>query len=197
MAWEENYGGMGEDYESEQNERRHKMGDALEAKGELTFKSDNGKSFKIDKDWYSAGEKVVPYLEKIEVGTQVEVTYFKNKAFRNVAKISSIAAPKKEVERNTQEDESTVEFTCEDCGKALKDGKYKKCFVCNKKTPVKEEVEKKSTNYSDDRSAQIMKGNSLNAAGAAVSGNFPGAQPMDIAEAMIIIARRGLDYLQE
>ena len=35
--------------------------------------------------------------------------------------------------------------TCEDCGKELKDDKYKKCYNCNKKTPSK----KASGKYGD------------------------------------------------
>lgn len=31
---------------------------------------------------------------------------------------------------------SNTEYKCIDCGKKLKDGKYKKCFECNKKKPA-------------------------------------------------------------
>lgn len=160
------------------------MSDELEIKGKVEVITD--KAIKIEKEWYSTtyakGDTVVK-------GDEVVLTYKKNKAFKNVSnikKVVKVEAPKVEVQK-----EEVANFVCEDCGKELKDGKYTKCFTCNKKSPAK------TTSFSDDRTAQIVKGNSLNAAGAAVAGNFPGAQPADIAEAMIIIARRGLEYLQE
>ena len=167
MSWEENYGEMCNDNESDKNERRNKMAEALEAKGKVTLKSDNKKSFKIGTDWYSATEKVIPYLEKVNVGDEVEVTYLKNKAFKNVIKLVVVDSPKEEVKETITEAPRKT------------DGYVAKSYDNAEKT------------------AQIMKGNSLNAAGAAVAGNFQGADPSDIAEALIIIARRGLEYLQE
>ena len=38
---------------------------------------------------------------------------------------------------NPTSTESTTVPKCADCGKVLKDGKYKKCYECNQKNPVK------------------------------------------------------------
>ena len=38
-------------------------------------------------------------------------------------------------------------YTCEDCGASLKDGKYKKCYTCNKKNPSKSSSKSGSHDY--------------------------------------------------
>lgn len=101
----------------------------------LAKKSDN-KAFKgSDDSWYNLNDNVIPYLEKMSKGDEVLVVYEKKGVSRYVSKLISTIqeAPK------TEARESATEFVCEDCGKALKDGKYKKCFVCNKKNPVVKE----------------------------------------------------------
>jgi hypothetical protein len=58
--------------------------------------------------------------------------------------------------------EPTSEFTCEECGAPLKTGKYKKCYKCGKKG--------KTNSYdSPEKTAQIQRGNALNAAAAVAS----------------------------
>jgi predicted RNA-binding Zn-ribbon protein involved in translation (DUF1610 family) len=117
----------------------------------------------------------------------------------------------KDKEPKSEVRESATGFVCEDCGKALKDDKYKKCFLCNKKSPneekshvnrrekeeLGEQKEIKYTNYDNpEKTAQIQRGNALNAAGAAVGGNFAGSDPQTIAEAVKIIADLLYDFLR-
>jgi len=181
----------------------------------IDYKATNKKGFKIagDKDqWYTANKEIIDDLAKIEKGDKVEITFVKNGVFRNVSKIEKVKLePKKE------ETKTATRFNCTDCGAELKDGKYKKCFNCNKKvkeTPVEEKKEESQKtqvfdesvkekknwipgNYNNpEKTAQIMRGNSLNAAGAAVSGNFAGSDPQTIAEATKIIAEQLLDWLR-
>lgn len=44
---------------------------------------------------------------------------------------------KKEGTTAKESSPATTKYACSDCGKELKDDKYKKCFVCNKKSPSK------------------------------------------------------------
>lgn len=47
--------------------------------------------------------------------------------------------------------------TCEDCHKELKDDKYKKCWACNEKNPVKKSYGKKSYDKSPEVQASIKR----------------------------------------
>lgn len=141
-----------------------------------------GKGFKLEGDdgWYTAVKEVVFYLDKCVVGDLVDVTYEKNKIYKNVTKIVKVSSQKEEPQV-----QDVPEFTCEDCGVALKDGKYKKCYKCNKKTntPPKEDTYKKEDpqtakdrdNFTPStKDVQIRRGNSLAAAGNVLKGNYEG-----------------------
>ena len=41
------------------------------------------------------------------------------------------------ITKTSEAPQTTGKYTCADCGKELKDDKYKKCYTCNKKNPVK------------------------------------------------------------
>jgi len=89
---------------------------------------------------------------------------------------------------------------CVDCGVALKDDKYTKCFACNKKNPVKKQWKPKSGGYdSPEKTAQIQKGNALNAAAAVLCGAqcLDGLDPEGIAQVTRIVADSLLDYLKQ
>lgn len=69
-------------------------------------------------------------------------------------------------------------FTCEDCGKELKDGKYKKCYMCGKKNPKSkpEKEEGRSNEYWDKRNELMSKQWSIRTAAIAIQkleGNVP------------------------
>ena len=170
-------------------------------KGKIAVKARNKKGFKIDGDdnWFTAEDPVIPYLEKIEKGDEVEITFSKNGVFKNVTKIVKIEATKAETK---PEEKPKTGFTCADCGKELPDGKYKKCYTCNKKSPAKSKVydksEKTYTKSYDNptKTAQIQRGNALNAAGYAISGNLTGSDPNTIKEAVLLLANAFLDWIR-
>lgn len=103
----------------------------------ILVKAGNKKGFMIEgeKDqWYTAKDSAIEQLANVEKGDVVEITYKKNGTFRNVSKIEKVTV-KQEVK------ESATGYVCEDCGKPLKDDKYKKCFLCNKKNPTPKKTE--------------------------------------------------------
>jgi hypothetical protein len=96
--------------------------------------------------------------------------------------------------------DTTIGPKCVDCGVALKDDKYTKCFPCNKKNPVKKQWKPKSGGYdSPEKTAQIQKGNALNAAAAVLCGAqcLDGLDPEGIAQVTRIVADSLLDYLKQ
>jgi hypothetical protein len=170
----------------------------MEVRGKVLAKAGNGKGFKVEgqEGWFNAGDAVVPYLAKIEKGTEVIVTFEKKGVAKNVTKIvkAGTETPKEE----HQPTKSSTGFECEDCGKELKDGKFKKCFMCNKKAPKTEgnKISRKEPSYtqSPERSAQIQRGNALNAAGRLLSGRPE--DPETLAEMAIVVAQKFLDWLR-
>ena len=46
-------------------------------------------------------------------------------------------------------EDTPAEFVCEDCGKTLKDGKYKKCYTCNKKNPSPKSTSTRSSDTNE------------------------------------------------
>jgi hypothetical protein len=96
--------------------------------------------------------------------------------------------------------DTTAGPKCIDCGVALKDDKYTKCFTCNKKNPVKKQWKPKSGGYdSPEKTAQIQKGNALNAAASVLCGAqcLDGLDPETIAEITKVVANSLLDYLRQ
>lgn len=109
--------------------------------GVLKRKAGNGKGFLLegDENWFNASEEAAKYLAKIELGTRVGVEFFKKGIKREVTIITEAKdAVKSEVT-------SDAKFTCAECGAPLKDGKYKKCYMCNKKSAAKVEVKSEPT----------------------------------------------------
>jgi len=101
--------------------------------------------------------------------------------------------------KTTENDTSKQEpgkFYCVDCKKELKDDKYEKCFECNKKNPSKKKWGKKNNYDSPEKTAQIQRGNALNAAAAVVSGNMPGADIETLQEMTLSLANVLLDWLR-
>jgi hypothetical protein len=191
MAWEDRQTDI--NYE---DKRRNKM----EVKGKILAKKGDNKAFKLDdSNWYNLNDNVIPYLEKLSKGDEVVVTYEKKGVSRHVSKLTgAFVEPKTETT-------STLGFICEVCGKELKDDKFKKCFLCNKNKAVKKEdpapgvtePKKPYTPYDNpEKTAMIQKGNALNAAGAAISGNLQGADPDTIAQGLIMVAERALEWLK-
>lgn len=181
-------------------------------KGKLIKKAVNGKGFKIEgnESWLTAQtEEAIALLAQVAEGTFISMEYTKKGVYYNVSKITV---------ENASASTSSVSAKpkCTVCGKELKDSKFKKCFMCNKnnasastaKTEVKSQEapvtqqettkqEVKKTYYdSPEKTAMIQRGNALNAASSAISGNVPGADPQSIKEETLNLANAFLDWLR-
>lgn len=145
----------------------------MEVKVKILAKKGDNKAFKAsDENWYNVNDVVIPYLEKLNKGDEVIVTYEKKGISRYVSKIVKASEVKEELQK-----ESSTGFACEVCGKELKDDKFKLCYMCNKKglkpnkEPVAEPIKKEWKPYDNpEKTAQIQRGNALNAASMVASG---------------------------
>jgi len=176
----------------------------MEVKGKILAKKGDNKAFKLDDgNWYNLNDLVIPYLEKMSKGDEVVVTFEKKGVSRYVSKLVGAGA----AETPKTETTSSTGFACEVCGKELKDGKFKKCFMCNKsgatkkvedqKQPGAVEPKKEYKSYDNpEKTESIRRGNALNAAGAAISGNLQGTDPDTLAQALIMVAERALEWLK-
>lgn len=170
----------------------------MEVKGKIICKKADNKAFKLGEDWYNCNDNVVSFLEKIGKGEEVTVVFEKKGVSRYVSNISvgggtggASAAP-----ASTEAPKSSTGFACEVCNAPLKDGKYKKCFKCNKSGATKpgaEKSEKKS--YNNDSVAGIQRGCSLGAAATVASSQqFP--DPETAQQFTLILADAFLTWLR-
>lgn len=93
--------------------------------------------------WAETNQTVYNYASKaFEEGDVIGIDYrekngqvFVDRVNKDgkVTKISDSEAPVAEEKEKTQ---TSGKPTCADCGKELKDDKYKKCYTCNQKNPV-------------------------------------------------------------
>jgi hypothetical protein len=178
----------------------------METKGKISYKTPTGKAIKLEgsNDFYNAykAEDIAQY----QVGQTVAITYEINKTYRNIKSIELIAdaqpEPKKDEKTAQKPPEEKKEpepvYLCKDCGAKLKDNKYPTCYDCNKKKGFKGGFKGKGNNFnSPERDAQIRRGNALNSAGAALSGNMTGADPEALKQALLYIAEGALNWLEE
>lgn len=97
-----------------------------------------------DGTWATCSEAVYKWAKKnYSDGDEVGVQYSEKNGSFFVSKITSDKA----VSQKEEPEDETPEFVCEDCGKVLKDGKYKKCYTCNKKSPSKPTGSSKAPDY--------------------------------------------------
>jgi hypothetical protein len=172
----------------------------MELTGKISRKAGNGKGFMMEgqENWFNTeGDAVMNELAKYVVGDTVTLEYNKKGIKQSVVNIMATTAVKKAAPAPA----ATSEFVCEDCGAALKDGKYKKCWTCNKKggtgkTYAKKEWTPKAGGYVDnpEKTEQIRRGNSLNAAAAVLAGRQE--DPETLAEMTIVVAERFLEWLK-
>jgi len=167
-----------------------------EVKGKIICKKSDNKAFKLsDDNWYNLNDPVIPYLEKMAKGDEVTVTYEKKGTSRYVSKLTSAGV----VEEQKAATTSTTGFACEVCGKELKDDKFKKCFMCNKKGLTKKEETgtggKENYYNNPEKTASIQRGNALNAAAAVASGQ-QFETPDIAAQFTILLAERFLEWLR-
>ena len=90
--------------------------------------------------WFNATDKSKVYLEKIAIGTLVDVDYFSKGAFRTAIVIAP-AKTQELVKPEVKQETKTTEYKCSVCGKVLKDNKYPTCWDC-KNQPQKPEEKK-------------------------------------------------------
>ena len=157
----------------------------------LAFKGDDG-------NWYNLNSDVVPFLAKVNKGDKITIEYSKKGVSRYVSKLSGAG----EVATKT-ETTSPTGYVCEVCGKVLKDGKFKKCFTCNKSGATK--PAEKSTESSTkkpyvpydnaEKTAQIQRGNALNAA-ASVASSQQFADPEVAKQFTLLLAEDFLNWLR-
>jgi len=163
----------------------------MEATGKLAVKAGNGKGFKIDgtDGWFNATDNVKPFLAKMEKGDEVVVTFEKKGVSRNVTMIKkadgSAPAETSEVKKGTGTK------VC-DCGKEIK-GDYDKCYTCGTKAYKKSKGSKNSYD-SPEKTAQIQRGNALNAASYVLSNQTE--DPDTLAEMTIAVATKFLEWLR-
>lgn len=148
-----------------------------EVKGTILAKKSDNKAFKCsDDNWYNLNDGVVASLEKLSKGDEIVATYEKKGTSRYVSKLEKAGA----VEPKEESSKSTDGHKCAVCGAAMKTDKYKVCYMCNKKG-LKAPVEggnsfspKPKTGFTSydnpEKTAQIQKGNALNASAMAASG---------------------------
>jgi len=165
----------------------------MEVTGKIAVKAGNGKGFKIDGQdgWFNATDTVKPYLAKMEKGDDVVVIYEKKGVSKNVTKITK-ADGSVPAEAKSEVTKETGTPVCEDCGKELKTDKYPKCYVCGKKA-FKGKAPAKSFD-NPEKTAQIQRGNALNAAAAVMAGQQE--IPEVLAEMTIIAAEKLLEWLR-
>ena len=130
----------------------------MEITGALKVVAKNGKGFKIEgtEEWLNANDESAKVLATLAKNDEITVTYEKKDGSNKVTQIvkkyqKAVEAPKVE---------TSTGFTCIVCGKELKDGKYKKCFMCNKKSPeapVAKTESKPNTTYYDNPSKTAQK----------------------------------------
>lgn len=84
--------------------------------------------------WANCTQAVYNYAKKtFKDGNEVDVEYTVKNGEYNVTRITK----KGQGNGGGKGTKLDTPYTCEDCGKTLKDGKYKKCYTCNKKNPTK------------------------------------------------------------
>ena len=183
------------------------MGNTQEVKGTISRIAGNGKGFQIEGDagWFNATETSAPYLAKLTKGTEVEISFFKKGVGRIVTKISKVESAQEPAAEK-------AEGTCTVCGKVLKNPSFPTCWTCKDKvkkeepatkvydapqTAVKKDTYDKYNN--SEKTAQIQRGNALNAAGAVMSNpniNMQDNSPEAMIEITKVMADAFLDWLR-
>lgn len=154
----------------------------MEGRGKIVYINEKKTSFKVDTiegflSVYNYGGKAsesATVLSKLVKGDTVDVTYVEKGQFKNVSKL---------VKLEVEEPKSTVEKPQE-----------------VKSNPPVVEAPKKTfnTNFNDDRSMQIMKGNALNAASAVLAGTevVRTASLEEVTEMVKVVANNLFEYLR-
>jgi len=171
----------------------------MEVKGKILARKSDNKALKLsDDNWYNMNDAVIASLEKASKGDEVVLTYEKKGMSRYVSKLLVGGAESETEEVKT---ESSTGFACAVCGKELKDGKFKVCFICNKKglKPKSTSGESPKSTYKSydnpEKTAQIQRGNALNAA-ATVASSQQFEDPEIAKQFTLILADEFLTWLR-
>lgn len=158
----------------------------------------NGSIFRIliefvegKEKWASTSEAVANYAKaNFKANEDVDVEYTEKNGSYTVSRITkkgSTPAPVATTNTASASEAKTTEYKCEDCGATLKDGKYKKCYPCNKKNPAP----KKESSGGGQRDAvgqSIEKQAMMKASAMAVGSAFVGQiQDVGVLADMIIV----------
>lgn len=140
----------------------------------VAYKNDKGKflvkmEFEAGKEkWATTSEAVVNYAKtNFKANEDVDVEYTEKNGSYSVSRITKKGSAPAPVEAKTEAPKSS-EHTCEDCGAVLKDGKYKKCYTCNKKNPA---PKKESSGGQRDAVGQSIEKQAMMKASAMAVGN--------------------------
>jgi len=172
----------------------------MEERGKIICKKSDNKAFKLGENWFNLNDNVIPFLEKMSKGDEVVVTFEKKGVSRYVSKLANVSAAETSKE---EAKESSTGYVCEVCNAPLKDGKFKKCYMCNKKGLTKKEGTKSEepkkeykTNYgSPEDIAGKEVGCSLGAAATAASGTAFN-DPETCTQFVLEVAERLLDWMR-
>jgi hypothetical protein len=164
----------------------------------IAAKAGNGKAFKAGDVWYNVKENVMPFLAKLNKGDTVVVTYDKKGTSNIVTKVA------KAEEREEVVAETTGVATCNVCGKALKDSKYKTCYMCNQKksqeapaATVKSEARPQQTwGKSDDDKERIVRTSGMYIAGYLLQGAALTEDVEAVMEKARFIAEQAITFIK-
>jgi hypothetical protein len=124
--------------------------------------------------WATCSKAVKEYAKKtFKEGDEVEFEYEEKDGkitINGYIKIPGGATPQDNADAGaTGTDDTSPEFTCEVCGTALKDGKYKKCYSCNQANPsssssksyspeVNESIKRQAIGHMTSRALMALQG---------------------------------------
>jgi len=189
---------------------------AQETRVKIAAKKSDSRAFKAsDNSWYNLNDNVIPVLEKLSKGDEIIVEYEKKGMSRFVSKIRKAGEtePKKEEVQKVD-----TGLNCKVCNAPIKTIKFNhKCYDCNMlaKTEPKKEIEKNipkevkpeepnvvatvkkewKSYDNPEKTAQIQRGNALNASAMACSGvGF--SDPEACSQMVLEVAERLLNWLR-
>jgi hypothetical protein len=170
----------------------------------VAFKKDGKALIKIGfedgkEKWAVTSEAVITYAQKnFEKGEEVEFEMTEKNGQYHVAKIMKKGGASPAPASEPAKTSSSAEYKCEDCGATLKDGKYKKCFACNKKNPAPK-ASASSSGRGDAVGQSIEKQAMMKASAMAVGSAFVGqiADAHVLADMIILVYEKLIKKLTE
>jgi len=98
--------------------------------------------------WAFCSEPVLKFAKNtLKEGDEVTIQSDNKNGNIYITRISKGEVVSIETPKTEKPVSESPRYVCEDCGKELKDGKYKKCYECNKKNPEPKEKKEPKTTY--------------------------------------------------